>query len=239
MNSIQGLTAMITGAGSGIGKAICLALAQQGCNICALGRSEEKLQDTVQKCSQEGVKAIHFTLDLSNTKSLTDAVENCANQLGGLNILVNAGGIGGNSDNSMEYLEKYIDVNLISLMKLTKLSLPHIEKGPLGAVINVNTDESRCAEQNHTPFCAAKFGVLGFSASLFEDVREKGIKVCAIEPGLVSNHTQLSSNKYVQPEDIAKTVLFVVMFGTSACPTEIYLNCQRDPYNEKESEESH
>jgi len=142
-----------------------------------------------------------------------------------------------------------IDVNLISIMKLTKLSLPHIEKGTakgsLGAVINISSDEGRDAEEkNHAPYCAAKFGVCGFSGALFEDVRDKGIKVCSIEPGyvntpMVSGRDDLDYSKMIQPEDVAKTVLFVLNYGDHGCPTEIYLNCQRSPYKESDTEGAH
>jgi len=245
-SNLKGLTAMITGASTGIGKAVCIALAREGCNICALGRSEERLLDTVNQCSSFGVKVLKHALNISCTQQLEDAINLCVSQLGGLNILINSAGMGGSSDTSIEYWEKCINVNLVAMMKLTKLALPHIEKGPNGAIINISSDEGRDEqEKNHAPYCAAKFGVVGFSGSLFEDVREKGIKVCSIEPEYVntpmmSENPDFISKKLIQPEDVARAVLFVLMFGDTSCPTEIYLSCQRNPYKlDDNTEESH
>jgi len=81
---------------------------------------------------------------------------------------------------------------------------------------------------------AAKFGVTGFTSALFEDVREKGIKVCSIEPGYVDTDMVeefpegLDRSKMIKPEDIAKTVLFVVKFGEHGCPTEITIHPQKN-----------
>jgi NADP-dependent 3-hydroxy acid dehydrogenase YdfG len=132
-------------------------------------------------------------------------------------------------------MEKCLDVNLLALMKLTKCALPFIEKGTHGAIINIASSEGRDTCQiNHAPYVASKCGVVGFSGSLFEDVREKGIKVCSIEPEHVDIPNCIEGDsdcvKMIQPEDVAKTVVFVTEFPSTACPTEIFLSSQRSPY---------
>jgi NADP-dependent 3-hydroxy acid dehydrogenase YdfG len=133
-------------------------------------------------------------------------------------------------------MEKCLNVNLLALMKLTRYALPYIEKGTGGAIINIASSEGRDVCQfNHAPYVASKFGVVGFSGSLFEDVREKGIKVCSIEPEHISIPCSVEDDcsdigKMIQPEDIAKTVVFVTEFPATACPTEIYLSSQKSPF---------
>jgi len=233
MKLLSGVVAMVTGASAGIGKAVAIALAEEGCNICALGRNEEKLRGTVDLCKKRGVKAVCFPLSMSETSKLKEAVDFCVRELGGIDILVNASEVGGCSDSSMEYMEKCLNVNLLALMKLTKCALPFIEKGTHGAVINIASSEGRDTCQfNHAPYVASKCGVVGFTGSLFEDVREKGIKVCSIEPELfISNGIEgESTEEMIQPEDVAKAVVFVSEFPPTACPTEIFLSSQKSPY---------
>lgn len=83
-------------------------------------------------------------------------------------------------------------------------------------------------------YVASKHGVVGFAGSLFEDVRERGIKVCAICPGIVNTSVTedagIDPARAIRPEDVAAAVRFVVTFPASACPTEILLNPQRNPW---------
>jgi 3-oxoacyl-[acyl-carrier protein] reductase len=90
MKSLDGMVAMVTGASAGVGKAIAIALAAEGCNICALARSEEKLKTTVELCKKRGVNAVYFSLSMGESSKLKEAVDFCVKELGGVDILVNA-----------------------------------------------------------------------------------------------------------------------------------------------------
>ena len=134
----------------------------------------------------------------------------------------------------MQAWDRVIDINLRSLIHLTRHALPEIEKGPRGAIINIASISARMSHGGAGIYCATKHGVLGFAGSVFEDVRERGVKVSTICPGFVNTDMvsarDLVLEKTIQPEDIARTVLFVLTFPDTGCPTEIVVRPQRSPY---------
>ncbi|ELR18498.1 clavaldehyde dehydrogenase [Acanthamoeba castellanii str. Neff] len=231
--NIKDLVALVTGASSGIGQACCLELARKGCHIGAVARSEDKLKEVVEECRKLGVNAAAITADLSSADGAQSAIDACVQKLGGLNILINAAGTWGGTEKPLEEWEKCINLNLMSLMRLTNLAVPHLEKKEGGAIINIASISGRMAMGEAAPYCASKYGVVGFSLSMFEALREKGIKVCSIEPGMVNTPMvtgdRLDRSKMIQPEDIAHTVAFVAKFPMTACPKEIMISPQKSP----------
>ena len=159
-------------------------------------------------------------------------------ELGALHILVNNAGIyakGLAQSADMDTFERVIDVNVKALMNLTRLALPHIlESQGHRAVIHIASIVSRMSFAEGGAYCASKHAVLGYSNSLFEDVREAGVKVCAIQPGFVATDMVaghgLDMDKMIQPQDIAKTVRFVATYPDTGCPVEIIVRPQRSPY---------
>jgi NAD(P)-dependent dehydrogenase (short-subunit alcohol dehydrogenase family) len=155
-------------------------------------------------------------------------------------------------DDPLEEWEKCVNINLTSLMRVTYLALPHLEKKTGGAIINLASDLGRepsgrsvpCTPpprlsltrtlthahahahaHAHCTDAASKHGVVGFSLSMFEAVREKGIKVCSIEPGYVDtpmpSGDHLDRKKMIRPEDIALTVAFVAKVRMRASASAI------------------
>lgn len=231
--SIKNRCAIVTGASSGIGKAIAVALAKEGVKVCLIGRNKENLDEAARECQSAGGPAFTGVFDLGTAEECEKAVDWCHKQLGSLHILVNNAGIGGTSDEGLDKWEEVVNADLLSVMRMTKLVLPHIEKtGDGGAIINIASVAGRKGMKNSAPYAAAKHGVVGFTESLFEDVRDKNIKVCSIEPGFVNTRLvegKGDGSKMIQPEDIGRTVLFVLKFPANACPTEIMIMPQLRP----------
>jgi len=228
---IKDFVALVTGASSGIGSACCLALARKGCHIAALGLKEEKLKRVTDECKKHGVNAVAIATELHSRESIQGAVDRCVHELGGLNILVNAAGKMVMTDGSLDQWENCLDVNLKSLMAITNLAVPHLEKKEGGAVINVASTAGRHASGHVVPYCASKFGVVGFSLSLFEMLRGRGIRVCTINPGYVDlpmahgiGPENLAHTKKIQAQDVAHTVVFAAKFPISGCLKEISLS---------------
>ncbi len=229
--------ALITGASRGIGRAIALALAREGVHVALTARSSEALEETVMLCGEQGINALSIIADLSHAEETARIVGTTVAELGGIDILINNAGVFGHGaahDADLEQWDRGIDINLRSLVHLTRHALPHIEKNRHGAVINIASISGKMSHPNAGIYCATKHAVVGFSGSVFEDVREKGIKVCAICPGFVNTDMVagrgLVPEKAIQPEDIARTVLFVLRFPDTGCPTEIIVRPQRSPY---------
>ena len=120
------------------------------------------------------------------------------------------------------------------MIHLTRHALPHIQKQSAGGIINIASVAGKMTHKKGGIYTATKHGVIGFTGSLYEDVRELNIKVCAICPGFVNTdmvrNTKLDSSKMIQPEDIARTILFVLKFPDTGCPTEITVRPQQSPY---------
>jgi NAD(P)-dependent dehydrogenase (short-subunit alcohol dehydrogenase family) len=103
------------------------------------------------------------------------------------------------------------------------------------AIINIASISGKMSFGGAAVYAASKHALVGFTGSLYEDVREAGIKVCAICPGFVntgmaSRNPDLDPSRMIQPEDVARAVLFVACFPETGCPTEIVIRPQRSPY---------
>ena len=236
--ALKGHVAMISGASRGIGRAVAVDLARAGADLTLLARSEEALEETAALCREEGSRVLALITDVTDRAQLERAVSKTLGELGGLNILVNNAGIhatGKAQSADIEAFERVIDVNVKALMNLSRLALPHILAAQgHRAVIHIASVVSRMSFGGGGAYCASKHAVLGYSNSMFEDVREAGVKVCAIQPGFVATDMVaghgLKMDKMIQPQDIAKTVRFVATYPETGCPVEIIVRPQRSPY---------
>ncbi len=222
--------ALVTGASRGIGRSISVRLAQTGYKVALLARDKKGLEETAKQCgSGRGILLIQC--DVSNSKEWKPAIEKVVEKWGGLQVLVNNAGMHESGD--ADSWDRTLDVNLRATMGFTRLALPYLEKGGGGAVVNIASIAGITGMAGSAAYCASKHGVMGFTRALFEDVRDKNIKVSAICPGFVATDLtkspKLDSTKMVQPEDIAEAVLFVVNFPSTGCPTEIVIRPQHSP----------
>jgi len=239
--SIEGQVALITGASRGIGRACALALAREGCRLALLARDEAALNDTAAQCAELGAVALPLICDLRERQALAAAVERCAVELGGLNILVNNAGVwfGGTAfDAEEDGLDEMIDVNLRAVMQLTRLALPHIIAGAegavgRGAVVFISSMSGVRTYAGGSGYCATKFGVNGYASAVFDDVGKLGVKVSTLCPGWVNTamgeDSEVPPNEMVQPEDVAELMRLVATWPDSSCPMLITLYPQRVP----------
>src|SRR5205823_4790432 len=136
--SIAGSVALVTGAGRGIGRAVALVLAEEGCDLALLARSESELGETAALCRDHNVRALVLPSDISDTAALERSVAACVAELGGLNILVNNAGMFADApapEADPDGWERMLHVNLLGAMRATRLALPHILKADRGAVV--------------------------------------------------------------------------------------------------------
>ena len=234
-------TAVISGASSGIGRELALDLARENFSLGLLGRDQERLREVQAACEKFGVKVEIVPVDLRQPEKITTIIDDLSKRLGGISVLVNNAGVSIEKhidDATMEDWNTSLDVNLRAVFALTKAALPHLRESDGAAVINIASIASRRSYQGGTLYVPGKHGLLGFSNSLFEDLREEGIKVTAIMPGYVNtpmhaNDTHLDPQKMIQPADISRAVRFVLEFTETACPTEITIYPQRSPKRRK------
>src|SRR5947207_3341352 len=128
MYDLRGKVALVTGASRGIGRAVAEGLAAAGCHVGLVARTAADLQKTAARCERHGVRALVLPTDVTDRRALSQAVDACARELGGLNVLVNNAGISGHGPAGEADLDRWdaaLDVNLRAAMHATRLALPH------------------------------------------------------------------------------------------------------------------
>lgn len=232
---LAGRKALIAGASGGMGRAVALALAREGVACALMGQSRERLAQTAEACAGAGPAPLTVTCDLARTGTIAGAVREAIARLGGLNFVVNCAGVHRRiraEDGDPDSWDAVLDVNLRATYHIALHALPEVNKAPGGALIKIGSVAASYAGAGAS--LATTRGIDGLSDALFEDVREHGTKVCTIRPGYVNTRMATSDRldpaRMIQPEDIARTVLFVLAMPGTACPTEITLRPQRSPY---------
>jgi 3-oxoacyl-[acyl-carrier protein] reductase len=232
--------ALVTGAGRGIGRAIAVRLVQAGCRVALLARTESDLAETARLATAAApdVPVLSVRADVTRDADLEIAVRVIIERLGRIAVLVNNAGFAAPRSTvlktSLADCDRTLATCLRAPMLLTRLVLPDMLAHKHGAILNIASIAGKRGRAGEAAYAAAKFGLLGFTQSLFEEVRAHGIKVAAICPGLVDTalippNTRVDRSTFLQPNDVAEMVYHVLTSPARACPTEIVLEPQRNP----------
>src|SRR5258706_2556284 len=174
---------LITGASRGLGRAFTEEALKAGHRVLATARNSE---DLVYLAGKFGESVHTVPLDVTNEKQARYAVEAAIKTFGGLDVLVNNAGYGNVSsveDTSLADFRAQIETNLFGVIIMTKAALPYFRERRAGHIIQVTSIAGRIGPIGRAPYAAAKFGVEGFSESLYKEVGPLGIKVTIVEPG--------------------------------------------------------
>jgi len=226
--------ALVTGAGHGIGRAVAVQLARAGCQVAALARTESELTDTAAEAAADPTAApvLPLPADVTRDADLEQAVRLIIERLGPITVLVNNAGFAPPRSSvlktSLADWDRTLATCLRAPMVLTRLVLPDMLAHGRGSIVNIASISGKHGRGAEASYAAAKFGLLGFTQSLFEEVREHGIRVTAIVPGAVDAEHDLPAEpdnrpRTLQAADIAAAVLQVLLAPRGACPTEIVL----------------
>ncbi|HXF75487.1 MAG TPA: SDR family oxidoreductase [Methylomirabilota bacterium] len=237
MEKFAGKVSLVTGAGRGIGKAIALSLAKLGCRVILAARTEAQLAEVEREIRRLGGEGIAIPTDLTRDEDIERLVTRIEREAGAVDILINNAGWGKRAPvvrASIPDWDQTLRLNLRAPMVLAQRFLPAMIAKGEGAVINIGSVSGKTGEANGAAYSASKFGLIGFTQSLYEEVREHGIKVSVILPGYVDTPMippvkHLDRGKMIRPDDIAQTVLFVLTSPTTCCPVEITVRPQRAP----------
>lgn len=215
--TIKGKTALITGAGKGIGKATAIALANEGVNVGLVARTEADLTGLAEQLKETGVKVAIATADISSLEQVNEAVETLTNELGTFDILINNAGIGkfgGFMDLDPEEWKNIVDVNLTGTYYVTRAVLPQLIEKQGGDIINISSTAGQKGAPATSAYSASKFGLLGLTESLALEVRKHNVRVTALTPSTVAtdlavreNLTDGNPEKVMQPEDLAEIIV--------------------------------
>ncbi|MEK4513260.1 3-ketoacyl-ACP reductase [Paenibacillus anaericanus] len=222
-------TAIITGAGKGIGKSIAIALAKEGVNLGLIARTAADLESLQNSLKIEHSVNVHIaTADISNQQEAEAAVLKLKEQLGSIDILINNAGIaefGTLVEMEQSTWERIIQVNLMGTYYITRAALPFMLEQNSGDIINVASTAGERGFATGSAYCASKFAVLGLTESLLQEVRKSNIRVVALTPSTVA--TELAQNaglkigdedRMMQPEDVAELAL-----ATLKLPSRVFI----------------
>ncbi len=178
--------AVVTGGGTGIGRAIAQSLAEAGADVAVTGRRKELLDETAQQIAQAGGRCLVEVMDVRDRDGVKSSMASLAEQLGGLDILVNNAGLGGPNGCAVEGPDRWDEIirtNLDGMFFCTQESLNHMREG--GRIINISSVLGRFGVPGYTAYCASKHGVIGFTKALALEVAGRKITANAICPGWV------------------------------------------------------
>ena len=217
MQSLAGKTALVTGAGKGIGKAIAIALAQEGVHVGLVARTEKDLLAVAEEIKALGVNAFIATADMADRIVVEAAIAKLQDQLGSIDILINNAGtaaFGKFLELEPEVWENMIKVNLFGVYYATRAVLPQMIERKTGDIINVSSTAGKTGNAVTSAYSASKFGVFGLSESLMQEVRKHNIRVTALAPSTVVTDLANSANlitgdpeRVMHPEDFAEFVI--------------------------------
>lgn len=231
---LRDASALVTGAGRGIGRAIALALARKGARLTVVARSAGELDSLVGEIEAVGARGIAFAGDLRSRSACDGAVAAAVDCFGGLQILVNNAGIGSFAnvqDTSDETWDDLIGTNLTSVFRLTRAAIPHLaHRG--GHVVMVSSLAGQNPIAGMAAYCASKAALDHFATCLMLEVRQRGIRVTTIAPGSVDTSFAGAARPpdaawMLSPEDVAETVVDVVRMRDAAHTSRVEMRPAR------------
>lgn len=221
MQQLQNKSAIITGAGKGIGRATAFNLAKQGVNLGLIARSGDELKALCAELTATfGIKAVYATADVSKQEEAETAADSVIEQLGKVDILINNAGtaqFGTVLEMDPKDWERIIQVNLMGTYYITRKVLPTILDQNEGSIINVASTAGEKGFASGSAYCASKFAVLGFTESLMQEVRKSNVRVTAITPSTVNTPLAVNAglkigeeDRMMQPEDVSQLILSIL-----------------------------
>jgi 3-oxoacyl-[acyl-carrier protein] reductase len=234
---LAGKTALVTGASRGIGFAIARKLGLMGAKVAICARDARKLDDAAGRLRDDGVEVLAATADVASAAEIASLVTKAEKSLGSIEILVNNAGIGffGPVQEADEKnWDSVLDTNLKSVFLLSKAVAPGMIERRTGHIINIGSLAGKNAFKNGSIYCASKWGLMGLTECMAEDLREFGIRVSVICPGSVATEfgspaSKKNPQKMLQPDDIAHAVEMLVSQAPQSFISELLIRPTQKP----------
>ncbi|WP_054956257.1 3-ketoacyl-ACP reductase [Paenibacillus dakarensis] len=216
--SLKNKTAIITGAGKGIGRAIAIALAKEGVHLGLVARTASDLEALSKLVTEQyGVKAVAAIADISVQSEAEAAFATINQELGAIDILINNAGIaqfGNLLEMEPEQWKRIVDVNLMGTYHMLRAVLPGMIEHSKGDVINISSTAGERGFATGSAYNASKFAVMGLTEAVLQEVRKHNIRVTALTPSTVNTDLAVNAglkigaeDHMMQPEDVAELAL--------------------------------
>lgn len=218
MSLLTEKTAIVTGASSGIGRAIARALASEGANVVLAARTQEKLNETKKLIDNERKgKTLIVQTDISNQNDVKQMVDKAKKQFGVIDILVNNAGqmlTGSVRSGEVAEWEQMIDTNIKGLLYGIDAVLPSMLERSTGHLVNMASVSGQEVTKHSSVYSGTKFAVRAISTGLEKELAQTGVRVTNISPGMVATSLSSDNNwngrKKLEADDIARAVIYAV-----------------------------
>ena len=235
--SIKGRVTLITGAGSGMGKATAQVFASEGAKVIVTDVNEENAKKVSEQIKSDGGESLAISLDVTNETEINECISKTIDSFGQLDHLINNAGIAApiniHDENYTDVWQKTMDVVLTGQTKLIRSALKYLLESDAARIVNISSTEGFGATPNHSPYTAAKHGVIGLTRSLALELGPKGITVNCICPGPINTNMTAAINekdkatfarrrvglkRYGEPDEVAHATLNLCL------PASSYIN---------------
>src|SRR5690554_4324479 len=204
---IRECVAVLTGAGSGIGRALAQALAEQGCHLALVDIDPARLQETAEQARHQGVVVSEHPMDVADRVAIAALPEQVLSQHGQVDLLINNAGValGGNFDQvSVENFDWLMAINFDAVVCMTRAFLPLLQQRPAARIVNLSSLFGLITPAGQTAYCASKFAVRGFSNALRLELEGSPVGVTVVHPGGIATAIATSARA---PEGTDESVL--------------------------------
>ena len=220
--------ALVTGASRGIGRAVASRLGRMGASVAICARSRDEIERTAAALRTDGIKTLSIVADVTRAEDVQKMIEQTCSQLGEIELLVNNAGIGVFGpfyQRSETDWDAVLGTNLKAVFLASRAIAPRMVLLGRGHIINISSLASKSAFAGGAIYCASKWGLMGLTASMAEDLRVHGIRVSVICPGSVatdfSSHAGRDPATLLRPEDVAHAVAMLVTQGPHSFISEV------------------
>ena len=235
---LEGRVALVTGGTKGIGRAIVGSLLEAGSKVAFTARSTDDVAAVQEALSRTGDgRVLGLCADVRDPDQCELAVSRVAEEMGGIDLLVNNAGVGRYApiqDLSLEDWRLQIDTNLSGVFHMSRAALPYLRESPDAWILNIGSLAGRNAFTGGVAYNASKFGLVGMSEAMMLDLRYEGIRVSLIMPGSVDTTfgdgpPGRKAGWALTPEDVARAVLDLLRYPTNALASRVELRPTRPP----------
>lgn len=241
---LKAKNAAITGSSQGIGFAIANALAAEGCNVALSARGEDRLNQAAEDIAKHGVTCLGIAADLGGEDGCKHFIEQAAEGLGGIDILIN--NVGGMTPGTLDSLTsedwaRVLNVNLMAAVYSTKYAVPHLKKSKAGRILNVSGVSGKQLLPGALTTTIPNTGIIGFSKLMAGELGASGITVNNICPGLTNTESwgpraeAMAKVRGVTAEEVRAGIAAQTLLGRWGEPEEIgdvaaFLVSERNAY---------
>ena len=235
--SVKGRVAIVTGAGSGMGEATAKVFASEGVKVVVSDVNFDEVQRVSNEIEESGRESMPFMLDVTNSDSINKCIEATIEKYKSIDFVINNAGVSSvtavDDKNYENYWDDTLNVVLTGQVRLIRAALPHLLNSDNGRIVNISSTEGFGASPFHSPYTAAKHGVIGLTRSLALELGPQGITVNCICPGPINTNMtsaidpkdneiyakrRVGLKRYGEPEEVAHATLNLCL------PSSSYIN---------------